>query len=71
MTQPMLLMASTPATDPPVHGDRLRRLVTAIYTDRYGLAPDTSPYSGQWRQLLPEPRPGSSDLGSRDEAELS
>jgi hypothetical protein len=39
-TEPMLLMAFAPAAGPPVHGDRLRRLVLAIYTDRYGLAPD-------------------------------
>jgi hypothetical protein len=36
----MLLMASAPAAEPPVHGDRLRGLILAIYTDRYGLAPD-------------------------------
>jgi hypothetical protein len=39
-TEPMLLMASAPAAGPPVHGDRLRGLILAIYTDRYGLAPD-------------------------------
>jgi hypothetical protein len=36
----MLLMASAPAAEPPVHGDRLRSLVLAIHTDRYSLAPD-------------------------------
>lgn len=39
-TEPMLLMAATPAIVPPARGDRLRKLVLAIYTDRYGLAPD-------------------------------
>ena len=39
-TEPMLLMASAPAAEQPVHGDRLRGLILAIYTDRYGLAPD-------------------------------
>ena len=39
-TEPMLLMAFAPAAGPPVHGGRLHRLVLAIYTDRYGLAPD-------------------------------
>lgn len=39
MTEPMLLMAATPA-DVPADSDRLRALVTAIYTDRYGMAPD-------------------------------
>jgi hypothetical protein len=40
MTEPMLLMAATPAAMPAVHSDRLRELVLAIYTDRYGMAPD-------------------------------
>jgi hypothetical protein len=40
MTEPMLLMAASPAASPSVAGDRLRRLVLAIYTDRYGMAPD-------------------------------
>jgi hypothetical protein len=40
VTEPMLLMAATAAAAPPVHGDQLRMLVTAIYTGRYGLAPD-------------------------------
>jgi hypothetical protein len=40
MTEPMLLMAATPAAVPSVHGDRLRGLILAIYTDRYGMAPD-------------------------------
>jgi hypothetical protein len=39
-TEPMLLMASAPAAGPLVHGERLRGLVLAIYTDRYRLAPD-------------------------------
>lgn len=39
-TEPMLLMASTPAAGPAVHADQLRELVLAIYTDRYGMAPD-------------------------------
>jgi len=40
MTEPMLLMAAFPPATPAAQGDRLRRLVLAIYTDRYGLAPD-------------------------------
>lgn len=39
-TEPMLLLAATPAAAPPVRGDQLRRLVLAIYTDRYGVPPD-------------------------------
>jgi hypothetical protein len=39
-TEPMLLMAATPVAVPSVQGDELRRLVLAIYTDRYGLAPN-------------------------------
>lgn len=39
-TEPMLLMASAPATVPSIQGDLLRKLVLAIYTDRYGMAPD-------------------------------
>jgi hypothetical protein len=39
-TEPMLLMAAAPAAAPAVHGDWLRKLVEAIYTDRYGMAPD-------------------------------
>jgi len=39
-TEPMLLMAATPADAPSVHSDRLRKLVLAIYTDRYGMAAD-------------------------------
>jgi hypothetical protein len=39
-TEPMLLMAATPAVAPSVQGDQLRKLVRAIYTDRYGLQPD-------------------------------
>ena len=39
-TEPMLLMAATPAAVPSVQGDVLRRLVLAIYTDRYGMAPN-------------------------------
>jgi hypothetical protein len=35
VTEPMLLMASSP----PVDGGQLRQLVLAIYTDRYGLPP--------------------------------
>ena len=41
----MLLMASAPAAEPPVHGDQLRSLVLTIQTDRYGLAPDARPVS--------------------------
>jgi GNAT superfamily N-acetyltransferase len=37
-SEPMLLMAAAGA--PVIHGERLRTLVLAIYTDRYGLAPD-------------------------------
>jgi GNAT superfamily N-acetyltransferase len=42
MTEPMLLMAATPAADDDrlIDGDRLKSLVLAIYTDRYGMAPD-------------------------------
>jgi hypothetical protein len=40
MTEPMLLMAATPASVPAVASDRLRALVQAIYTDRYRMAPD-------------------------------
>jgi hypothetical protein len=40
MTEPMLLMAATPAAVPAVDSDRLRALVAAIYTDRYRMAPD-------------------------------
>jgi len=39
MTEPMLLMAAGPAAFPSVQGERLRQLVLAIYTDRYGLSP--------------------------------
>lgn len=41
-TEPMLLMAAAPApaAAPAVRGDLLRRLVLAIYTERYALAPD-------------------------------
>ena len=39
-TEPMLLMAATRVAVPSVQGDELRRLVLAIYTDRYGLAPN-------------------------------
>ena len=39
-TEPMLLMAVTPVGMPGAHGDQLRSLVLAIYTDRYGMAPD-------------------------------
>jgi hypothetical protein len=39
-TEPMLLMAGTPAGAPPVAGEQLRDLVLAIYTDRYGLPAD-------------------------------
>lgn len=40
ITEPMLLMAATPAAVPAVNSDRLRALVMAIYTDRYGMARD-------------------------------
>jgi hypothetical protein len=39
-TEPALLMAATPATVPDIRGDQLRKLVLAIYTDRYGMAPN-------------------------------
>jgi acetyltransferase (GNAT) family protein len=39
-TEPMLLMAATAAAVPSVQGDVLRGLVLAIYTDRYGMAPN-------------------------------
>ncbi|HEY2575843.1 MAG TPA: GNAT family N-acetyltransferase [Streptosporangiaceae bacterium] len=45
-TEPMLLMAATPAAAPPVQGLPLRDLVQAIYTDRYGLPPDDPLVSG-------------------------
>jgi GNAT superfamily N-acetyltransferase len=40
--EPMLLMAAAPAahSDRVVEGDRLKSLVLAIYTDRYGMASD-------------------------------
>jgi GNAT superfamily N-acetyltransferase len=37
-TEPMLLMAATSATTPPIEGDQLRSLILAIYADRYGLS---------------------------------
>jgi GNAT superfamily N-acetyltransferase len=40
MTEPVLLMAAASAAGTDVRGDRLRELVLAIYTDRYGMAPD-------------------------------
>lgn len=42
MTEPMLLMVATAAadTDRLVEGDRLKSLVLAIYTDRYGMSSD-------------------------------
>lgn len=40
MTEPMLLMAGDTDAAPALAGDELRRLVLAIYTDRYGLAAD-------------------------------
>lgn len=40
VTEPMLLMAATPAAAPAVTSDRLGALVKAIYTDRYSMAPD-------------------------------
>jgi len=42
MTEPMLLMAATPAalSDRLIEGDRLKSLVLAIYTDRYGMRSD-------------------------------
>jgi hypothetical protein len=39
-TEPVLLMAATPAAVPAIRGEMLRKLVLAIYTDRYGMAPD-------------------------------
>jgi hypothetical protein len=39
-TEPMLLMAVTPAPAAAFDPGGLRKLVLAIYTDRYGLAPD-------------------------------
>jgi len=39
-TEAMLLMAATPAAVSAVQGDQLRKLVRAIYTDRYGLPPN-------------------------------
>ena len=41
MTEPMLLMAAAPAAAMAAgHRDGLRKLILAIYTDRYGMAPD-------------------------------
>lgn len=40
VTEPMSLMAATPAAAPAVTSDRLGALVKAIYTDRYCIAPD-------------------------------
>jgi hypothetical protein len=39
LTEPMLLMAGGPAAFAPAEGDLLRKLVLAIYTDRYALSP--------------------------------
>lgn len=39
-TEAMLLMAATPVAVPAVQGDQLRKLVRAIYADRYGLRPN-------------------------------
>jgi GNAT superfamily N-acetyltransferase len=39
-TEPMLLMAAASVEEPAVRGDQLRKLVLAIYTDRYGMAAD-------------------------------
>jgi hypothetical protein len=39
-TEPVLLMAATPAAVPAIRGEVLRKLVLAIYTDRYEMAPD-------------------------------
>ena len=41
VTEPMLLMAATPEQPPPVRGEQLKSLVLAIYTERYGLLPDS------------------------------
>jgi len=38
--EPMLLMAAGQAGAPSIQGGQLRRLVQAIYTDRYGLTPN-------------------------------
>lgn len=38
-TEPMFLMAAPSAAAPPIDRDQLRKLVTAIYADRYGLPP--------------------------------
>jgi hypothetical protein len=40
LTEPMLLMAAAAAAEPPVDGDALRKLVLAVYTDRYGMSSD-------------------------------
>jgi hypothetical protein len=53
VTEPMLLMSATPtAVEPPV-ADGLRRLVLAIYTDRYGMAPDDPLVSRALAALAP------------------
>jgi hypothetical protein len=39
-TEPMLLMAASQAAAPSLAGDRLRALVLAIYSERYGMTPD-------------------------------
>jgi hypothetical protein len=39
-TEPMLLMAATAAGERPPQDDGLRRLILAIYAERYGMAPD-------------------------------
>ena len=52
-TEPMLLMAATPAALPSVQGNVLRRLVLAIYTDRYGMAPNDSLVSRALASIAP------------------
>ena len=52
-TEPMLLMAVTPAAVPSVQGDWIRRLVLAIYTDRYGMAPDDPLVSRAIASIVP------------------
>lgn len=57
-TEPVLLMAATQATTPAFRGDRLRRLVLAIYTDRYALAPDDPIVSRALASVAVEPEIG-------------
>jgi hypothetical protein len=64
-TEPVLLMAAAPATVPALHGDRLRKLVLAIYTDRYGMAPDDPLVSRALASISGRRTPGGSQCSGR------